>query len=195
MISNSCDIEQNRLNLVSLGPFFAGDIMILHMCIKNHYHLTYGPWDTVETDIFFCHFGPFCVLSSPWRPGKSKFWKMKKKNAWRYHVTQMQQKSWLYATLFLRYDAWRMQFLFFVLGYFLSHKWHTEVGVPPKKIPTVSSHNVIFERSIPLNFLLRIKKYILTSCDATAVRRFHGDNSLDLVTNVFMLNAPVDFIE
>ena len=88
-----------------------------------------------------------------------------------------------------------MQFLFFVLGYFLSHKWHTEVGVPPKKIPTVSFHNVIFERSIPLNFLLRIKKYILTSCDATAVRRFHGDNSLDLVTNVFMLNAPVDFIE
>ena len=67
-------------------------------------------------------------------------------------------------------------------------------SVPPKKIPTVSFHNVIFERSIPLNFLLTIKKYILTSCDATPVRLFHGDNSLDLVTNVFMLNAPVDFI-
>ena len=38
-----------------------------------------------------------------------------------------------------------------------------------------------------------MNKYILTSCDATAVRLLHGDKSLDLVANIFMLNSSVDF--
>ena len=65
MIYSSWDIEQNRLKLVILSHFFpfdppkisknqnfgkmkknSGDIMILHMCIKNHNHMTYGYLDT-----------------------------------------------------------------------------------------------------------------------------------------------------
>ena len=36
------------------------------------------------TDRIFCHFGPFFALLPPWRPRKSKFWKIEK-NTWRYH--------------------------------------------------------------------------------------------------------------
>ena len=45
-----------------------------------------------------------------------KKWKI----TWRdHHFTQMYQKSWSYAILSLRYGLWRMQFLFFILGYLL----------------------------------------------------------------------------
>ena len=37
----------------------AGDIIILHMCTKNHNHMMYGSWDT---DKNFCHFGPNFAL-------------------------------------------------------------------------------------------------------------------------------------
>ena len=38
---------------------------------------------------------------------------------WRYyHFTHVYQKSWSYATLFLRYGVWQMQLLFFILDYF-----------------------------------------------------------------------------
>ena len=70
------------------------------------------------------------------------------------------QKSWLYATLFLRYNAWQMLFLLFILDIIILHmctknydhmmygswdmvhnrwmdeqitKWHLEMGAPPKK--------------------------------------------------------------
>ena len=36
----------------------AGDIIILHMCTKNHNHMRYSSWDT-KWDRIFCHFGPF----------------------------------------------------------------------------------------------------------------------------------------
>ena len=42
------------------------------------------------------------------------------KNVWRYHhFTQLYQKLWLGAILFLRYGAWPMLLLFFILSYFL----------------------------------------------------------------------------
>ena len=31
------------------------------------------------------HYGPFCALSPPWQPRKSKFWKIEKK-IWRYYI-------------------------------------------------------------------------------------------------------------
>ena len=37
---------------------FAGDIINLHMCTKNHTHMGYISWDT-KWDRIFCHFGPF----------------------------------------------------------------------------------------------------------------------------------------
>ena len=51
---------------------------------------------------------------------KMKNFKKIKKSTWRYHnFTQLYQKSWSYAILFLRYGVWRMQLLFFILSYFL----------------------------------------------------------------------------
>ena len=42
------------------------------------------------------------------------------KNSQRYpYFTQLYQKSWSYAILFLKYDTWQI-LLFFILGYFLS---------------------------------------------------------------------------
>ena len=46
---------------------FAGDIIILHMCIKNHNHMMYGSWDTEWGTKFFvilAHFLPFQPLDN-----------------------------------------------------------------------------------------------------------------------------------
>ena len=64
------------------------------------------------------NFLPFSLLTAQ----KIKISKKKKneKNKCRYHhLSQVHQKSWSYAILFLRYGAWQMQLLFFILGYFL----------------------------------------------------------------------------
>ena len=51
------------------------------------------------------------------------------------------------------------------------------------------------ERSILLDSVSRINKDVLTSCDTTVViLLYHGDKSLDLVTNTHALNAYVTFI-
>ena len=97
---------------------------------RKHYHFTdaYHKWQSydvwflryemqqTELLVILDHFLPFYP---PNNPKNQNFGKLKKK-AWRYHqFTHMYQKSWSYATLFLRYNAWRMQFLFFILDYFL----------------------------------------------------------------------------
>ena len=82
--------------------------IILHV-----YHMIFGSWDKKHNRIF-CHFGPFTAcLFTPLTTGKIKFWKNEKK-----HAIQVCHKSWSYAVLFLKYCAWRMQFLFVILGYF-----------------------------------------------------------------------------
>ena len=78
------------------------DIIILHICTIND-NLRPG----VRQKEFFVILDCFFALLLPWQPEKSRFWK-NEKNGWRYHFTQMYQKSWSYATLFLRYIAWRM---------------------------------------------------------------------------------------
>ena len=48
----------------------------------THVYQKSQSWCTVpEThlDRMFCHFGPFFAHSPPWQPGKSKFWKLKKR--------------------------------------------------------------------------------------------------------------------
>ena len=65
--------------------------------------------------VIFC---PFTSLKA--RKIKIKKKKKQKKNAWRYHdLTQVYQKPWSYAVLFLRYGMRRCNLLFFSLGYFL----------------------------------------------------------------------------
>ena len=102
------------------------DIIILHMCTINDNHLKYGSWDMEHNrQNFFSHFGPFLSLYH-----KSKFWKTEK-NGWRYyHFTQVYQKSWQYATLFLRYGTCRCNFLHSIWGHFLPFYPHNN----PKNI-------------------------------------------------------------
>ena len=68
--------------------------------------------------IVIFHFGLFFALIPPYQPKKWKFHKNGKK-PWRYHLTQVCQKSWSYAVLFLRHGEWQMWLLFFILDYFL----------------------------------------------------------------------------
>ena len=44
---------------------FTGDIIILHMCIKNHNHMMYGSWDTERDRQKILSFWPiFCPFST-----------------------------------------------------------------------------------------------------------------------------------
>ena len=57
------------------------------------------------TGRIFCHFELLFTPLTHWQPKKSKFWK-NETNTWRYHhFTPVYQKSWSYATLFLRYGT------------------------------------------------------------------------------------------
>ena len=96
-----------------------GDINILYMYTINDNHVMYGSWDMEHNGQNFLSFWTAFCPFTPLKTQKIKIFK-KWKKPWRYHhFTQVHQKSWLYATLFLRYNAWLMSFLFFILGYFL----------------------------------------------------------------------------
>ena len=83
-----------------------GYIILLHMCTINQDHMMYGSWDMkCNWHNFFVildHFLPFYPPNSP----KNENIKNEKK-AWKYHFTQLYQKSW-HAILFLRYGVCRM---------------------------------------------------------------------------------------
>ena len=84
-----------------------GDI-ILHMCtINDSYNvwlLRYEAWQT-EFFVILDHFLYFYPFDNP----KSQHFEKMKKDAWRYHYfTQVYQKSWWHAILFLRYGMQRM---------------------------------------------------------------------------------------
>ena len=117
----SWDMKCNRISCHS-GPFFAllqpkkskfwksgkksGDIIILHVYHKwESYDVWFLRYWVLRTDFFIIlgHFLPF------YNPKNQNFEKMKKKNTCRYyHFTQVYQKSWSYAILFLRYSTWQM---------------------------------------------------------------------------------------
>ena len=55
--------------------------------------------------------------------------------------------------------------------------------------------NFINERSLLLENVTRLSKNKLPSCDTSVIKLlFYGDDSLDLVTNLLILKASVDFI-
>ena len=86
-----------------------GDI-ILQKCTINDNHMIYGSWDMKCTrQNFFVILGHFLSFYPPTSLKNENFKKMKKKNTWIYHhFTQVYQKSWSYAILFMRYGMWRM---------------------------------------------------------------------------------------
>ena len=70
------------------------------------------------------YFFALLPLPRPLTPNSPKFkiskkTKTKKKCLETHYFTQLHQKSWSYTILFLRYGTRRMQFLFFILDYFL----------------------------------------------------------------------------
>ena len=89
-----------------------GDIIILHICTKNHDLMLYSSLD-IMCNGYNCYFSfwaifcPFTSLSAQ-KIKILKKWKKKKKPSWRYHSTIMYQKSWSYAILFLGYGMWRI---------------------------------------------------------------------------------------
>ena len=90
-----------------------GDIIILHKCTKNHDHRLYCSWDMARDRCncyFFIlgYFLPFYPSNCP-KNKNERHEKKKQQQLWRYlHFTQVYQKSWLYAILFLRYGMWQM---------------------------------------------------------------------------------------
>ena len=87
---------------------------------KNQHRMMYGLWDMERDRQNFLSYWAFFRYFAPLTNQKFKILKKMKKKAWRYnHFTQVYQKSWSYAILFLGYGAWRMWLLFFILGYIL----------------------------------------------------------------------------
>ena len=76
--------------------------------------MRYGAWRTE----FFCQFGLLCF--APLTTQKIKILKNGNNSRRYYHFTQVHQQSWSHAILFLRYNMWRIWFLFFILSYFCS---------------------------------------------------------------------------
>ena len=53
-----------KIRILKKWKKIAGDIIILHMCTKNHNHMRYSSWDT-KWDRIFCHFGSFFAFLTP----------------------------------------------------------------------------------------------------------------------------------
>ena len=54
-----------KIRILIKQKTIAGDIIILHMCTKNHNHMRYGSWDTEWNRGLFCHIGQFFALFPP----------------------------------------------------------------------------------------------------------------------------------
>ena len=85
------------------------------MCAINDNYMMYGSWD-IKCDRQ--NLLSFWIIFAPLQTKN-----FLKETPWRYHhFTQMGQKSWSYATLFLRNNAWQILFLFFILGHLRTQK-------------------------------------------------------------------------
>ena len=88
---------------------FARDIIILHLCIKNHDHMRYSSWD-MKWDRIFC---PFIQLLTQ----KIKIWKKCKKYLgifWFYICVPQMTIIWCMVS-----EIWSTtDIIFFILGYF-----------------------------------------------------------------------------
>ena len=113
----------------------SGYIIILNRCTEKHGHIFNCSWHIMH-DGCSCYFSFWAIFCSPPLPphptptqnslkneSLKKKMKAEKKNenAWRYHSTQVYQKSWSYAVLYLRYGAWHKIIFHFGLFFALLH--------------------------------------------------------------------------
>ena len=93
VIYSSWDTERDRLKLISLGQFYlfyplkpkkskfwkneelAGDIIMLHMCAKNHNYMMYGSWNTGRSGQIFLSFWTICCSFTHLTTSKVKIFK------------------------------------------------------------------------------------------------------------------------
>ena len=102
-----------------------GDIIILHMCTKNHNQVQSMRYGVTQ---FFCHLGPICGPPLSLTPQKTKILKKKTKKHleiwWYHHFQLVQQKTLSNDVCLLRYGVWQTVFChfrsFFAL---LPHYW------------------------------------------------------------------------
>ena len=99
----------------------AGDISILHSRTKNHNHMMYSPWIRSKTERAFCHFKPFFALYLPNNPKNQyvrKILKCLEMSSFYICVTKITIIWCLLPDIscdvrFLRYGAWKTEFLSF----------------------------------------------------------------------------------
>ena len=106
------NFEKNRKKYLEILSFYTSvpKIRIIGYTVTDIWH--------VPDVIVIFHFRLFFALLPPWQPEKWKFHN-NEKNTWRCHrFTPVYWKLFSYGILLLRYDAWEMQLLFFILGYF-----------------------------------------------------------------------------
>ena len=95
-----------------------GDIIILHMCTKNHNQVQSMRYGVTQ---FFCHLGPICGPPLSLTPQKTKILKKKQKSIWRsgdiiiFNLCNKKHYQMMYAYSDMECDR---QF-FVILGHFL----------------------------------------------------------------------------
>ena len=113
-----------------------GDITVFYTSPINDYHMMCGSWDMKpDTEFFLSFWTIFWPFNSLKQDEKLQFQKNEKNTLRYHHCTQLYQKSWSSAILFLTYGTWRMGLLFFILDYFLpfySSSLHRPLHQPEK---------------------------------------------------------------
>ena len=91
-----------------------GGIIILHICTINENHMMCGFWDMEHhRQNFLSFWAIFCpVIKKKWKKPPSRY----------YHFTYVYYKWQSYDVWFLRYQAWRTEFVA-ILDHFLPKKW------------------------------------------------------------------------
>ena len=109
-----------KIRILIKQKTIAGDIIILHMCTKNHNHMRYGSWDTEWNRGLFVILDNFLPFS-PLRTQKIKILKTEK-NTWRYHHFTLVYHKWRsYDVQFLIYGAQHTIFCHFGPVFSLLH--------------------------------------------------------------------------
>ena len=90
------------------------DVIILHLCTKNHDHMMYASWN-MECDRhnFLSLRAIFCPFTPQMLTPKIKIWKKCKNVGRHYPFTHVYHKWRSYDVWFLRYKTWQVVFLSF----------------------------------------------------------------------------------
>ena len=104
-------LQPQKITFLKTWKKTAGDIIILHLCTIYKNHMIYGSWDISDMKCDRQNFLSFWAIVCPLTLLKTRKINILKndKDIWRYyHFTEVHQKSWSNAILFLRYSMWWM---------------------------------------------------------------------------------------